>query len=228
MAKLTYLQMVNRLLLRINQTELASGVSSATGHAKIISQFLNEAQDHIALESDWYSLITSRTPSTVADTATLAVASDHMRTLHLEDTTNNRVLVEDYQKALYYGDPDQDTTGTPIYFAIEGANYRFWPIPAGAYTLKDTYLATPTAMSSDGDNSSLPLEAQNALISYAAVLMFEHQNNIERADRERVTYQRALDRAIYLNDTRIDQTHAFGVTRRVNYLDDPRFPENYG
>lgn len=70
MAKLTYLQMVNRVLTRITQAELSSGVSTATGQAKIISNLINEAQKELWTEGvNWHSLFKQRTFSTVTYTA---------------------------------------------------------------------------------------------------------------------------------------------------------------
>lgn len=70
MAKLTYLQLVNRVLTRITQTELSSGVSTATGQAKIIANLLNEAQNDLWTEANnWHTLYKMRTFNTLTYTA---------------------------------------------------------------------------------------------------------------------------------------------------------------
>lgn len=61
MAKLTYLQLTNRILKRITQPEVAT-VTGITGQGKIISELINEAQTELWTETtNWYSLFTERT-----------------------------------------------------------------------------------------------------------------------------------------------------------------------
>lgn len=77
MAKLTYLQLVNRVLKRITQPELTSGVSTATGHAKIIAEMINEAQIELWTDTtNWHTLYTQRNFNTLAYTAATISFSD--------------------------------------------------------------------------------------------------------------------------------------------------------
>src|SRR3990167_4428268 len=130
MAKLTYLQLTNRALGRITQSTI-SDVTAATGQALIITQLLNEAQNELFTEDNWYSLYSSRSIATVASTGTYAVASDFGRSISLTDETGNRILIENYGKAFDEADPDNNKTGNPLYFCLQGGYYRIYPIPAG-------------------------------------------------------------------------------------------------
>lgn len=77
MAKSTYLQLVNKVLKRISKDELTSGVSSSTGHAKIISELINEAQVELWTETtNWHTLYTQRVFNTVTYTATTIAFND--------------------------------------------------------------------------------------------------------------------------------------------------------
>ena len=67
MAKLTYLELVNRILRRITQTDITD-VTDASGQALIIADYLNEAQNYLYTESNWYSLFATRSWSTVTVT----------------------------------------------------------------------------------------------------------------------------------------------------------------
>lgn len=70
MAKLTYLQLVNRILKRITQPEVAT-VTGITGQGKIISELINEAQTELWTETtNWYSLFTERTFRTFTKSGT--------------------------------------------------------------------------------------------------------------------------------------------------------------
>jgi hypothetical protein len=90
MAKLSYLQLVNRVLKRITQSELSSGVSTSTGQAKIISELINEAQNELWTEtSNWYSLFKMRTFSLVPYTAsTIAFVEGGASADTITDTAN--------------------------------------------------------------------------------------------------------------------------------------------
>lgn len=68
MAKTSYLNLTNKILRRINQAAI-SDVTAATGHALIIMNFINEAQNELFTEANWYSLYTTRAFSTVTYTA---------------------------------------------------------------------------------------------------------------------------------------------------------------
>lgn len=75
MAKASYLELVNRILRRISQTEITD-ISTANGHAEIIGNLYNEAQNELFTETNWYSLYTMRTFQTVTYTASTISFSD--------------------------------------------------------------------------------------------------------------------------------------------------------
>lgn len=86
MAKTNYLELTNRILRRINQTDI-SDVTAATGHALIITNLLNEAQNELFTETNWYSLYTMRTFNTVTYTAaTISFADANPDTI--DDSAN--------------------------------------------------------------------------------------------------------------------------------------------
>jgi hypothetical protein len=68
MAKLTYLQLTNRVLKRLTQPVITD-VTAATGQALIITELINEAQNFLFTDTDWYSLYKTRKFSTVTYTA---------------------------------------------------------------------------------------------------------------------------------------------------------------
>ena len=68
MAKTSYLNLTNKVLRQINQTVITD-VTAATGHALLITNYLNEAQIDIYNEANWYSLFKSRVFKTVEYTA---------------------------------------------------------------------------------------------------------------------------------------------------------------
>lgn len=68
MAKQTYLALINTILRRISQSTITD-VTTATGHAKIVSDLINEAQNALFVESNWHSLYKTRLFTTTTYTA---------------------------------------------------------------------------------------------------------------------------------------------------------------
>lgn len=227
MAKLTYLQLVNRVLPRIMQSTI-SDVTSAAGHSLVISDLINEAQEALFNETDWYSLYTTTTFATVASTAEYAVPSDIGRTIDLIDETNNRVLIEDYSRAMDTQDPDATVTGQPETFSLQGSNYRLWPIPSSVYTIRVRYWKAPPALSANTDTSSLPIECQNCLLSYAYTGAYEYINEFERADRERQKFFNLLNKAKLDNASKLDKMWVMNSSRHARgVFESPRWPAGY-
>lgn len=65
--KSTYLTLINKVLKRINQSTVVSVPS--TGHGGIIAELINEAQNYLYTEVNWYSLYATRTWKTYQYTA---------------------------------------------------------------------------------------------------------------------------------------------------------------
>lgn len=143
MSKLTYLQLVNRVLKRITQPELSSGVSTATGQAKIISELINEAQNELWTEaSNWHSLLKLRTFSTVTYTAD---------TISFADSDPDTIL----DSASGFGDLQ---AGQTIVISGSASN-------DGVYVIATSATDTLTLQSSD----SLTVEAAGENITIYAV-----------------------------------------------------------
>lgn len=227
MAKTSYLNITNSILRRINQTAI-DDVSTATGHALIVTNLINEAQLELFNEANWHSLYTTRDFTTSDGTAEYAMASDFGRTIDLIDTTGNRVLVEDVLRAFDEADPDADSTGTPTHFAIAGSNYRLYPVPAGTYTIRDRYWKVPTTLSANANTSDLPIEVENCIRHWAWYNILQYLSRFEQADRVRAEFERLLKRARAANDKIVNKMHVY-----VSRLDDrgihpPTFKPEYG
>ena len=288
MAKTSYLNLTNKVLRQINQTAITD-VTAATGHALLITNYLNEAQIDIYNEANWYSLFKSRvlrtvkytastiafvntaSPHTITDsasgftyfstgshilvsgstsndgiyrvaTATAAtlsldttaqvtaealgasititalsypVASDFGRHIDLVDETNDRVLIEDYTHAFDYDAPDVDKTDEPEYFSVEGAFYRFYPVPSAAVSIRERYWKVPVTLAANADTSDLPIECENLLIQGALFKVLEYQNKFEYADRVRSTLSYLLEKAVVANQMILNKMFKFQYKKKA-------------
>lgn len=300
MAKQNYLELTNRILRRINQSVITD-VSTASGTALIVTNLIDEAQNELFTETNWYSLYTMRTFSTVTYTAstisfadanpdtiddsangfvnfkadmevlvsgstsndgvysidTVAAgsltlqdadaltveaasagititaisypfASDHGRTLDMQDVTNNNFLWEDIVRIYDMGDPELSSSGTLLSFAIQGNSYRFYPVPAGVYKVRERYYKVPATLTANADISDLPIEVENCLIQYAYLKVLEYMNKFESADRVRVEFERLLRNAKKSNEKKIDKLRIIAPLSASGYGIQPtRLPSNY-
>lgn len=226
MAKLTYLQLTNRILKRLTIAEV-SDVVGLSGQPQIVTELLNEAQTTIFAEDEWYSLYTTRDISTVAGTETYAVASDFGRGISLSDESNNQILIEVTGKSLDIQDPDSSLSGNPSYYSLEGANYRLKPVPASVLTIRDNYYKIPTTLSTSSQAYDLPIECENALIYYAWYLILEYQQKFEMADRIKTDYNRAIKLAKSANGRVISKMFRFGGIAGTSRLAPPSLPSGY-
>ncbi len=204
MAKLTYLQITNRILKRIGYSTIGD-VTSASGTEAIITELINEAQLELFNEQDWYSLYKTRTFTTTASTAEYSLNSDFGRGIVMINETSNIVMKEDYTRIMDINDPDSDLTGIPRTFAIQGSNYRLFPIPDGVYTIRERYFKLPVDLTLSADTSDLPIECQNSIIYYVLWRIKEFLKEFNEADRNRLLYKDALKKAIYQNNKKINK-----------------------
>lgn len=228
MAKTSYLNLTNKILRRVTQNTI-SDVTAATGHALMATNFINEAQTEIANMTRWYSLYATDTFTTVASTGEYAVPTDLGFELDLVNETTNTILIEDITRSFDTVDPNNDHTGQPTHFTIQGSNWRLYPIPADAHTIRERYWKTPATLSANDDTSDLPIEVENALFYFALSEMQDYLKSFEQADRTRAKYTKSLGEAKSVNKKKIDRMRNFTGSDRMSRFGilPTRLPSNY-
>jgi hypothetical protein len=156
-------------------------------------------------------------------------ATDHGRTLDMVDTTNNVFLYEDIVRIYDMADPELNNPGTLISFAVQGNTYRFYPVPAGAYLVRERYWRVPATLTANTDTTDLPIDAENCLIQYSYMKVLEYLNKFELADRVRVEFERLLRNAKDSNKKKIDKMRIIAPLNNVSPygIMPTRFPSNY-
>lgn len=205
---ITYLNAVNRILNRINQTQITD-VTSVTGHAKIVTDLFNEAQIDVANIENWHTLVVTRTFSTVASTATYAVASDFMKCISVKDTTNNQLLYEENEKLFDLYDPQSTTTGIPTSVGLYNSLYRFYPIPAGVYSITEKYYKNPLALTANTSTFNFPDFCENVIIYWVWNKILEYIQNYNESDRIYIRYKEILENAIKQNRKLLNKNWVF-------------------
>lgn len=229
MAKLSYLNLVNKVLQRITE-DVITDVSTATGKSLIVAGLFNEAQNVLYTEPvNWYSMYATATITTVASTAEYALEADHGRTLTIINETSNIVMKEEFIKRMDKLDPDRSSSSNPTHFTIQATNYRLYPIPSGVETLRVRYYKTPTTLSANANTSDLPIECENIMITWVMMEIFEYMKDFDAADRKRISYKDGLKKAKIANDKILDRLDKFNPDNQgsVFGIAPPRFPSNY-
>lgn len=157
---MTYLQLINKVLVRLRQTTVAS---LAEAGATLNGHFVNQAKEEIEDMGPWISLRAEGLITTVANTATASITTattnersyvynDDLGPQIFETTTNGvrrRMTLVD--REVLRAMKEQDTTQTaarPQYIAFDksasGMTAHFYPTPDAVYTFK-VVVVTPQA-----------------------------------------------------------------------------------
>lgn len=205
MAKRNYLGLTNLILGRIKQSAVADMTTLTAGsHSDLISEYINDAQNVLMIEDNWYTLITEREIAS-GTSGTLAVASDFDKSLVLVDKTNKKYLVEGLSRDFLMGDAGRDDTGPPTRFSAEGTNYRFDTIPTTSVTLTDVYWKQPTSLSANTDSSDLPLICEPLIIKWVESEIFAYVGNTVKSELALRRYNTLLPKAMDKNQEIVDR-----------------------
>jgi len=115
MAKTSFLDLTNKVLRYVNQSEVAT-VVSPTGHAAIVTDKINEALNTVYTKTNWYSLYTERKFRT-SQNVTISVDDYTSTSDTITFTRNgtNTVLTEGIE---WTNATDNDTSATALASAI--------------------------------------------------------------------------------------------------------------
>jgi hypothetical protein len=224
LGQLTYLQLCNRVLMRLGKSQLTS-FTGATGDTwgGIVKDFINDAQREVAKEHDWSTLVTSGTFTTSSRTYDLsATFSNFGREIALIDTDNRVVLEPHSLRELDDEDPDQSQAGPPTRYAINYPNLLFNRTPS-AVDFRLRYVKRATDLSAVGDVSGLPEYCDMVLVWWAVwQLAASREDSQDRGETARSMFDATLARAIGQDRRRVDRLFrlqplfpAWGVSSRA-------------
>lgn len=121
---MTYLEIVNSVMVRLRETKAATVAS--TSYSQLIGELVNDAKRYCEDAWDWSALRTTLTASTEKGifAYTLTGSGQRIKVLRVFDDTNNRIL--QYQTADWmskaYLTPLKIKLGQPSYYSFNGVN----------------------------------------------------------------------------------------------------------
>ena len=158
------------------------------------------------------------------------VPSDWGATIDIMDTTNNRVLIEDFIRSFDEADADANRIGNPLFFSLEGDQYKMFPIINSVNVMRERYWRIPTVMTVNADTTLLPIETENCIIQFVLGMINDFLKNFTAAEANRRSLGVFLKRALTRNKQMIDQMHVLSAntSHHGNGIHPPSFPSGYG
>ena len=160
---MTYLEIVNSVLRRLREREVAS--VSESSYSKLIGDFVNDARNEVETAWSWSALRTTLTLTTTADIFNYELnGSQNNFTLIdvINDTTNQFM---DYRSSTWFDNAflnQGQVKGSPVYYNFNGVandgdtQVDIYPIPDGVYTIRFNAVLRNQDMSNDGDDLYVP------------------------------------------------------------------------
>lgn len=160
---MTYLEMVNKVLRRLREREVAS--VSQSSYSKLIGDFVNDAKKEVEDAWQWSALRTTLTLSTVANTFNYELngSQNNFNILDVVNDTSNRFMV--YKTSAWFDNTFLNMNpakGSPYYYNFNGVSadgdtqVDLYPIPDGVYELRFNCVVRPTELVNNTDKIVVP------------------------------------------------------------------------
>jgi hypothetical protein len=205
---MTYLELVNNILIRLRERDVTSVNDSA--YSKLIGQFVNDAMQEIERSWDWSALRTtvSATTSTDIFNYELNGTGNDFEILNVINDTSN-VFME-YRTAHEFDNwylNQTPVSGSPSYYSWNGVSsdgdtqVDIYPKPDGVYSLRFNMIKRNAAMTSDTDTLAIPSHPVQ-MLAYAKAVDERGEDGGTSAQSAFATAQRVISDAIALDSAR--------------------------
>ena len=160
---MTYLNLVNNVLRRLREEEVAS-VQDST-YAKMVGDFVNDAKRTVEDAWDWSALRTTLTITTSSDVFNyvLTGSQNRIKALNVINDTSN--LFMEYKTATFFDEAyliSEPRTSAPTYYTYNGVDSNgdtqidIYPTPDKAYTIRFNCVKREADLSANDDSMAIP------------------------------------------------------------------------
>ena len=160
---MTYLDVVNNVLRRMREEEVAS-VSEST-YSKMAGDFVNDAKKLVEAAWDWSALRTTLTITTSADIFNYVLVGSQNRIKALDVINDTSNFFMQYQPSSWFDDKylnETPATGAPQYYTYNGIDSQgdsqidVYPKPDGVYTLRFNCVLRNEDLTANTDQLLIP------------------------------------------------------------------------
>lgn len=220
-----YLDLTNEVLARMNEVSLtSSNFASARGFQIQCKNAVNDAINYVnQREFKWPFNHAAGSETLVAEDFTYSIPAgakliDYETFRLVKDeslgASGGTLSVMDYKDYVdhYIRDEDDTTTATIPRFVIRTPdnNYKLYPMPDKAYTIRYDYYAQPTQLSAYDDVPSIPEAYRQVIADGATAYAYQYRGE---ADQYQLNFQRfeagisqmqsiLINRQYYVRDSR--------------------------
>lgn len=160
---MTYLELVNKVLVRLREDTVAT--VNQTAYSRLIGEFVNDAIRQVEDAWDWSALRTTLTVSTSSDifNYVLTGSQNRVKILDVVNDTSNFFLT--YKDQHWFNNTFLNTTpakGSPFFYTFNGVDANgdtqvdLYPIPNGAYILRFNVVQRTPEFTNDADELLVP------------------------------------------------------------------------
>jgi hypothetical protein len=208
MASLTYLQLVNDVLIRLREKEVSSVQDNA--YSKLIGKFVNDAKRQSEDAYNWNALSYTLTADTGANifNYVLVGSGQRFRVIDvIDDTSNQEVVPQTTQQMNQLFLMQTREVGAPKYYNFNGTDSNgdtqvdLYPIPDGVYNLRFNIIRPQVPLASDADTLLIPSEP----VIYGALaraLVERGEDGGMSSNEQYALYKQSLGDAIALESGR--------------------------
>ena len=160
---MTYLNIVNNVLRRMREEEVASVAS--TTYSKMVGDFVNDAKRIVEDSWDWSALRTTLTITTTDDIFNYVLTGSQNRIKELNVINDTSNIIMEYRPAKYFDEQylvEDPIKGSPKFFTYNGVDsdgdtqIDVYPKPDGVYTLRFNCVLRGADLSADADDLLVP------------------------------------------------------------------------
>ena len=212
---MTYLQLINNVLIRLRETQVST--NNETAYSTLIGLFVNDAKRQIEDAFSWNVLGQTVTITTVAATYIYSMtgAGQKFQVQDAINTTSNIGLQNiSFVEMNRYQNLVPTTNGIPQYYAFDGVDasgdtkVALYPRPDGVYNIPFSLTVPQATLAADGTSVLVPdnLVVQNA---YARALVERGEDGGLNSSEAYQLYRGMLSDQIALEGTRYPENQEF-------------------
>jgi hypothetical protein len=198
MARKTYLQLVNDVLIRLREPEVTSVTDNT--YSKLIGRYVQDAQRQVEDAYNWNALTNTLTMNTVANlfNGVLVGSGTRFRVLSIINDTSNWFLT--YKSSTEMDDLflNQSTqVGPPLYYNFNGVDTAgdtqvdLYPIPDATYVIRFNIIQPQDPLQFDSDEILVPAEPV-IFLAYAKALAERGEDGGMSSSEAYALYQTSL------------------------------------
>lgn len=161
---MTYLELVNKVLLRLRESSVTAVVGGST-YTQLIGEFVNDAKAEVENAWDWSALRNTLTLTTSSGVFNYELngTQNNFKVLDVINDTSNFVMEyktgEWFNKEFLLTSPQ---TGAPLYYNFNGVSsdgdtqVDIYPVPDGVYSLRFNVTQRNLPFTADTDTLAIP------------------------------------------------------------------------